>query len=207
MLLTGARVVALLSVCALAVVATPATPAMGATTVGRPVAAAPQGAGATPAKVALYGAALVAGVGVGLIPALLLGMALELVPRPHLLSSRRGERAPPPNVRLAPEQAPYGPGLPPTFAAHYPDRAGSLAAALPISVRPDVELEPPPQQGADAAAARERRRQLYDDAYSKQLRHIEALRHTITARLAVPADARTDDAPSDGASSPPASDG
>ena len=133
----------------------------------------------------LSAAALVVGVAVGLIPALLLGMFLGLVPRPPLLRSRRPTRAPPPLERPAAERTP-----PPPVAA---PMASAASISIPIPV--GVEVEPPPPDRADVAAARGRHRGLYDDEYAKQLDHLDALRRTISTRLAVGARPVSDDAP------------
>jgi hypothetical protein len=137
----------------------------------------------------LSAAALVVGVAVGLIPALLLGMLLGLVPRPPLLRSRRPARALPPLERPAPEHAP--PVAAPTASAASMASAPSISIPIPVG----VEVEPPPPERAGVAAARRRHRGLYDDEYAKQLDHLDALRRTISTRLAVGARPVSDDAP------------
>jgi hypothetical protein len=158
-------------------------------------------------RLLLSGAALTAGVALGLIPALLLGMALDLVPKPHFLSSRRGVPVAPAGARVVPGQMASTPAVGPVFVPTFTGRARSLTAGLPLSVQPRADVEPALHEGPDAIAARERRRRLYDEEYSKQLRHLDTLRRTITTRLAVPADALADDPPSNGGSPPAASDG
>jgi hypothetical protein len=141
-------------------------------------------AASTPLKLLLGGAAITVGLFVGLVPALLLGMLLGLVPRPRVLRPRRVARAAP--QRQATMALPYVRAVPtPTLDAP--------AVVLPSSMRQRVEPELPEE--ADLAVARERHRGLYDDEYAKQVEHLDALRRTIRTRLAVGARPLSDDAP------------
>jgi hypothetical protein len=214
MLVTRPRIVGPAALCALLLVASVAAPTAGAADRARPsptiaqrpaaptmaLATAPAASRSTPMKLLLSAAALVVGVLVGLLPALLLGLLLGLVPRPQLLGSRRPAR-PPRRLSLerpAPEHAPPAAEQAPAALA-----PAALAAVLPLTIAlPEAPVR------ADVDAVRKRHRGLYDDEYSKQLRHIDALRQTISTRLAVPADALAEPPlpPSNGGSSPTESD-
>jgi hypothetical protein len=144
-------------------------------------------AASTPIKLLLGGAAITVGVLVGLVPALLLGMVLGLIPRPRLLGSRRAARAAP---------AP-GPRLPVVRAVPTAEMAALDAPSVVLapSMRPHVDAEPEAPDEDEVAVARERHRRLYDDEYAKQLDHLDTLRRTIRTRLAVGAQPTSDDAP------------
>ncbi len=115
-------------------------------------------------------AALLGGTVVGLVPALLIAMALGVAPR-----RRRAERhgharaahAPPPAARPAPVLRTFAP---------VPD-----SEPEPLSVR----LPSPTAVGGPDAASHDRHGELYDAEYSKQVDRLDALRRTISTRLAV----------------------
>lgn len=184
MLVSPARILAV-ALCALTVGA----PASAAASESRPPAspaaadhtalAASQPAVSMPLRLVLTGAALVVGVMLGLVPAIVLGMVLGLIPRP---------------TRATPQQRPT---RAPPAAPRAPTPASAVAAQPPAPPPPVAlaELDPGAPPESEITESRERHRRLYDDAYSEQLRDLDALRRTISVQLAVPADRRPREEP------------
>jgi hypothetical protein len=119
-------------------------------------------------RIVLVVAAVFVGAAVGLIPALLLGTVLGVLPKPSLARLRR--RAP--------------------LAAPPPPPAPVRAAPVPLPIAFDLHPAEPPAPAPlvlaapQGAASRERHRELYDAEYSMQLLRLERLRRKISARLA-----------------------
>ncbi|HKE81583.1 MAG TPA: hypothetical protein VKB54_19855 [Solirubrobacteraceae bacterium] len=186
MLISPARILAV-ALCALAAAMLASPTASSAQQAPPPAAvshtavAAPQHAVSMPLRLIVTGAALVVGVMLGLIPAIVLGMLLGLIPRPARLAPEQRPARAPPAARRAPPRAPGVDALPPRARA---------SAPVPIA-----EFDPDAPPELEVAESRERHRRLYDDAYSEQLRDLEALRRTISVRLAVPADRPTREEP------------
>jgi hypothetical protein len=142
----------------------PATPA---TIVAQPAVS-------TPLRLVVTGAALVVGVILGLIPAIVIGILLGLIPRPARgVQEERPARAPPTPAR--------SPGRASGVVVHPPEAFAPGPAVL-------ADVEPEPLPDFDVTESRERYRHLYDDAYSEQLREVDALRRTISIRLAASPD-------------------
>jgi hypothetical protein len=149
------RILASAAACALVAAAAPA------------VAQAAADPAPSPAlKVVLVLVAVAIGIAVGVIPALLLGSVLGLLPRSPLAGVARRAWA------LAPRPGPVLAAPVVTPIALDPQRAASPVA-------PPVTFVP-----AAVAAPRERHRELYDAEYSEAVLRLEALRRTIAARLA-----------------------
>jgi hypothetical protein len=125
-------------------------------------------------------AAVIVGVVVGLIPAVLIAAILGLAPWPRRLRTRR--RAPPAPARSAPISVVPAPvrvvfdARPP---APEPPPLRTLAPAPPPAVL-DV-----PDEDEDAVSARDRHHDLYEAAYADQLDRIENLRRAIRTGLAI----------------------
>lgn len=142
---------------------------------------------ATPKTVAVV-AAVLTGIVIGLIPALLLGTGLRVAPRPRLARLRR--RATARAIRPGAERAPPAPTLI-VFDPHPAEPAAPERTLAPAQVQASL----PAPVGEEAVLARERHRELYDAEYSDQLLRIDTLRRTISARLAVSASLLADDLP------------
>ena len=143
-------------------------------------------------RIVVIAGAVVIGIVVGLIPALLLGMVLGLAPRPRMARLRRrlanaDASAPPPGAgRPRPFPTPLVFDLHPVEQVAVP-----LRNLMPAKVHGPLPAPFP----EDAVAARERHRELYDVEYSEHLRRIETLRRSISIRLAVPASSPADTVP------------
>jgi hypothetical protein len=116
-------------------------------------------------KVLLSLAAVLVGSSIGLLGALLLGVVAAARARPPRAAAVRMQA---PAMTRPPSQPLDGatPAAPGPFVA---PAIGSLPALLAL----------------DSDVVRDRHRDLYDEEYAKQLRHVDALRRTIGARMAV----------------------
>jgi len=148
--------------------------------------------GGPSASLVLVIAAVLAGVAVGLIPALLLGALLGVVPRPAW--ARTGATSTAPKVDRAARAPDVALGLAPDVTADPevlvrpravpPAAPPETATRLPESAEwPPETAERPPEPTAPAPERRERHRELYEAEYAWQEHRLDKLRQSIRRRL------------------------